>query len=418
MTNDLFPVSDISDGQEWRSLGFTNTAPLSLLVKFRNEPNEDLDAQYLSLLREKGVMRYEDKGAVGNRKPEDLTRTKRVREGDIIVNSMNFWIGSYGISPFDGVVSTVYHVISPDQSKLDTRYLNHWFGVQEFRNQAQNMGNGILPHRRSISQDRFGAIRIPLPDLETQRRIANYLDKEISEMDALIEEFERLAEELQSRKQSLVINTFFDTNFSNPVYINLSTSKYPTIPLKHASPYRIGWTPASNNPSFYGEGYKWAKISDLGKKYISETETQITEIAVLERGNPTPAKPGDLLFSFKLSVGTVSLVREEMFTNEAIAAFSQTPKMDMNFAYYAYPVYLQVNANTNIYGAPLLNSQIFSRARVPNLPIEEQRKIAEKLDREFERMDALIEESIQLIENLKARKTALITEVVTGRKEV
>ena len=40
------------------------------------------------------------------------------------------------------------------------------------------------------------------------------------------------------------------------------------------------------------------------------------------------------------------------------------------------------------------------------------------IQEELSRMDALIEESTQLIENLKARKTALITEVVTGRKEV
>lgn len=343
---------------------------------------------------------------------------KLVRPGQIAMNSRSDRRGASGLSEYEGVVSVVYTVLQPDLNYVYSRFAHYLFRSLDFQNEYYRWGTGIVDDLWSTKFERLAQIRIPLPDLEAQRRIADYLDKEISEMDALIEEFEGLVGKLQSRKQSLVTNTFFDTDFSNPVYIDLSTSRYPTIPLKHASPYRIGWTPASNNTSFYGEGYKWAKISDLGKKYISETETQITENAVTERGNPTPAKPGDLLFSFKLSVGTVSLVQEEMFTNEAIAAFSPTPKMDMSFAYYAYPVYLQVNANMNIYGAPLLNSQIFSRARVPNLPIEEQRRIADKLDREFERMDALIEESTQLIENLKARKTALITEVVTGRKEV
>ena len=343
---------------------------------------------------------------------------KLVRPGQIAMNSRSDRRGASGLSEYEGVVSVVYTVLQPDLNYVYPRFAHYLFRSLDFQNEYYRWGTGIVDDLWSTKFERLAQIRIPLPDLETQHRIADYLDREISEMDALLEEFEGLVGKLQSRKQSLVINTFFDTDFSNPVFIDLSTSRYPTIPLKHASPYRIGWTPASNNTSFYGDGYKWAKISDLGKKYISETDTQITEMAVTERGKPTPAKPGDLLFSFKLSVGTVSLVQEEMFTNEAIAAFSPTPKMDMNFAYYAYPVYLQVNANTNIYGAPLLNSQIFSRARVPNLPIEEQRRIAEKLDREFERMDILIEESTRLIENLKARKTALITEVVTGRKEV
>ena len=54
----------------------------------------------------------------------------------------------------------------------------------------------------------------------------------------------------------------------------------------------------------------------------------------------------------------------------------------------------------------------------PVLALEKQQLIAEQLQRETAKMDALIEESTRLIENLKARKTALITEVVTGRKEV
>ena len=59
---------------------------------------------------------------------------------------------------------------------------------------------------------------------------------------------------------------------------------------------------------------------------------------------------------------------------------------------------------------------LFQRIHFPSLV--EQEEIAQRLQKETAKMDALIEESTRLIENLKARKTALITEVVTGRKEV
>lgn len=199
-----FPVTDISSSSEWANAGYEFTVPLSAVLRFRNEPNTNQDAQYLSLTNDRGVIRYEDKGNVGNKKPEDLTRTKVVKAGDMLVNSMNFWIGSYGISPYDGVVSTVYHIMDTDESVLDRRYLNHWFNVREFRNQAQNLGNGILMHRRSIPERRFASVRIPVPPLDKQREIAGELDRETAKMDALIEESTRLIENLNARKTALI----------------------------------------------------------------------------------------------------------------------------------------------------------------------------------------------------------------------
>ncbi|GIC27193.1 hypothetical protein [Vibrio cholerae] len=64
--------------------------------------------EYLSLMANIGVVRYEEKGDVGNKKPEDLTKCKLVKQGNLVINSMNYAIGSYGMSPFNGVCSPVY----------------------------------------------------------------------------------------------------------------------------------------------------------------------------------------------------------------------------------------------------------------------------------------------------------------------
>ena len=44
-----------------------------------------------------GVIKYEDKGDVGNKKPDDLSKCKIVKAGNLVINSMNYAIGSYGI---------------------------------------------------------------------------------------------------------------------------------------------------------------------------------------------------------------------------------------------------------------------------------------------------------------------------------
>jgi len=64
-----------------------------------------------------------------------------------------------------------------------------------------------------------------------------------------------------------------------------------------------------------------------------------------------------------------------------------------------------------------LSRQTVMRLEFPLPSLERQCEIADELDRETAEMDFLIKEATELIENLKARKTALITEVVKGRKK-
>ena len=71
---------------------------------------------------------------------------------------------------------------------------------------------------KHFTAEKVAVQRIPLPDLETQRRIADYLDKEISEMDAMIEEFEGLIINLESRRRVFAANLVRD-------------DQYPLVPL-------------------------------------------------------------------------------------------------------------------------------------------------------------------------------------------
>src|SRR5699024_3983387 len=129
---------------EYSELGYDTAIRIDAVVSQRKIQNKDQKAQYLSLMKNVGVITYEEKGDVGNKKPEDLTRTIGIRKGDFVVNSMNFGIGSYGISPYDGVGSKVYLVFQPRVDRLSPNYLRHLFRNDEFRQRVQDLGNGIL----------------------------------------------------------------------------------------------------------------------------------------------------------------------------------------------------------------------------------------------------------------------------------
>lgn len=83
----------------------------------------------------------------------------------------------------------------------------------------------------------------------------------------------------------------------------------------------IGRTPSRNEPEYWGNGHKWVSIRDLNSRVITKTKEQITDLAVKEARCKVVPK-GTLLFSFKLTIGKMAFAGCDLFTNEAIAAFS------------------------------------------------------------------------------------------------
>lgn len=177
-------------------------------------------------------------------------------------------------------------------------------------------------------------------------------------------------------------------------------------PVSTITNFSTGFTPPTSNETYYGNDFFWANISDLGGgKYISTTAKGITTTGKqLADGDPLPV--GTLLFSFKLSVGLTAITAAPMYTNEAIAAFPPSPYLDTSYGYYALPVFIPLEAATNIYGAPILNAERIKRARVPLPPLKTQRRIADYLDRETGQIDetiARIDRVVDLIEERRAR---------------
>ena len=67
---------------------------------------------------------------------------------------------------------------------------------------------------------------------------------------------------------------------------------------------------------------------------------------------------------------------------------------------------------------PKLNKENIRQLKVVTPPIDEQNLITKIIKKEKERIDTLISKSQQEIELLKEYKTALISEVVTGKVDV
>ena len=186
------------------------------------------------------------------------------------------------------------------------------------------------------------------------------------------------------------------------------------VKLNHKYKFHTGFTPDTKNEDYYSvDGFDWLTIGDLtDERVVFESAKKITNQAV-ENSKGTISTKGSLLYSFKLSVGQVAIAGKDIYTNEAIATFPIEKNPCVNFLYYSSQVCIVQNAIENIYGAKILNQELIKSAKLPFPPLHEQQAIASYLDNKVSRLDRLIQDQQQVIEDWKAYKQSLITETVT-----
>lgn len=312
------------------------------------------------------------------------------RRGDILVPKVTPTVfhGRSMIADIEGEVglaTSEVHVLRA-KSNADPRWLTYQMLTSRFLDATRGNIYGVAGLKR-ISTQYLTSYKVEDTPLETQRRIADYLDKEISEMDALIEEFDGLVRTLESRRRVFAANLVQD-------------DQYPLVPLSTVVSMNSGDSISSDAikesddfPVYGGNG-----LRGYTNSFNNETERVLI------------GRQGALC-------GNVHRVQPKFFATEH--ALVVKPKQNVNLVWLEHAL-REMNLgelSTSVAQPGITATKVlFQRIHLP--PPQKQEEIAQRLQEETAKMDALIEESTRLIENLKARKTALITGVVTGRKEV
>jgi len=317
-----------------------------------------------------------------------------------------------------------YHlsILKPIAKKSDGSYLYYAIKSQPSAAQFEVSANGVT--RFGLSLNDLKILQFALPLLPEQKAIAEFLDRKTAQIDVLIDKKEQLLKLLAEQRTALIthavtkgLNPNAQMKESDIDWLGDIPQGWEVRKLSQAIKYIVGFTPDSGNPIYYGEGYDWINISDLGAKYITSAAKQITQEAI-DKFKKRPAPKGSLLYSFKLTVGSVSIAGKEIYTNEAIAAFLEGGLLDIGYLYYLAPLAIVQNASENIYGAKILNQDLIDGAKLVVPPLREQKMIAEFLDRKSAQIDAIKSKTKEIITHLKEYRTAIITSAVTGKIKV
>jgi type I restriction enzyme S subunit len=120
------------------------------------------------------------------------------------------------------------------------------------------------------------------------------------------------------------------------------------VALGQACRIAIGGTPSRDVPQYWSngaDGFPWASIADLRAPKLSETKEYISQDGI-QNSNVKLVPRGTVVMSFKLTIGRTAIADRDIYTNEAIAAFTPNEGVDRDFLFYWLP-YLAASAETD-----------------------------------------------------------------------
>lgn len=177
-----------------------------------------------------------------------------------------------------------------------------------------------------------------------------------------------------------------------------------------------GGTPKRTNPAYYESGtIPWLKIGDLTDGPVRSAETYITRRG-LENSSAKLLEPETVLVAMYGSIGKLGITKIECTTNQAIAFckhFEQLIDRDYLFRVLQFlkPTLVSLGQGGTQQN---ISQTLLKRVEIPLAPLNEQRRIVDKLDTLFAELDQG-EAELRKVQALLARyRQSVLKAAVTG----
>ena len=181
------------------------TIRLGNLFSERNESNYPL-GELLAITGERGVVRRSELDKVDS-SSEDKSQYLRIYPGDIGYNTMRMWQGVCGVSRYDGIVSPAYTILVPAQN-VNADFAVFYFKTPPVIHIFKRHSQGLVDDTLNLKYHHFSQIRLPLPELSEQNRIAEILTIAQNELNLLRKELAALQKQKRGLMQKLLTGTW------------------------------------------------------------------------------------------------------------------------------------------------------------------------------------------------------------------
>jgi len=347
---------------------------------------------------------------------------KLVRAGDFVINSRSDRKGSCGVSPLDGSVSLINLVLTP-RDAWNSRYVHYLMRSHVFSEEYYRYGRGIVADLWTTRFSEMKNILLPIPPRAEQDQIVRFLDWKVSEINKLI---------ASKRKQISLIQEYRTTMINNAVTQGIRNSRLKPSGMNWLPQIPANWETIPAKALFdhiVELRHERDEMLAATQKYgmIAQKEYMALEGRRIVLANDNLDKwlhvePDDFIISLRSFQGGL-----EVCTMPGCVTWHYVvlrPKENVYVPYFkwlfksaSYIGALQRTSDFIRDGQDLRFSN-FIKVRLLLVPLDEQREIAEYLDKKiplFDVAEKKISDEIAALQEIKAR---LISDVVTGKIDV
>lgn len=345
--------------------------------------------------------------------------TKLLKEKDIIISARGT-VGALGVIKTPMAFNQSCYGLRAN-NKVNSDFL--YYLLKNSINILKNNTHGSVFN--TITKDTFNHIKVNLPSLEEQEKIANIL----SSLDDKIELNNDMNKTLEEMAQAIFKRWFVDFEFPNengePYKSSggeMVESELGMIPkgwevkcLCDIGEIISGGTPSTKNEEYYGGEISWITPKDLSgydRKFISKGERSITELG-LQKSSAKLLPKGTVLFSSRAPIGYVAIAGKEVCTNQRFkSVVCDNDVMNNNYIYY----FLKSNKENienissgstfkEISGAHMKGIKII----VPSMDI------LNKFNDLVKSFDSLLEKNYNEIDALEGIRDSLLPKLMSGK---
>lgn len=252
-------------------------------------------------------------------KPSGIPKTREVKAGDLILsNSMSF--GRAFITLIDGYIHDGWLRLRCDESRLDKEYLYYFLTSNLAQNQFKAIATGSVVN--NLKSDTVKAIKIDLPTLVEQKRIAEVL----SMFDDKIKCNEEINKNLEQQIQELYKEWFITNREAN----------WQRIPLSDIIFFQEG--PGIRNWQYVEDGVKFINIRCINNGLIdTSTANKISLEEASGKYSHFMLEPYDIVMSCSGTLGRYAIVLPQnlpLCLNTSVIRFRPKQyKDDYSFVY-------------------------------------------------------------------------------------
>lgn len=410
-----------------------NEIPLRKVFEDVKNSNTNGDnIRMLSLVKDIGIIPYEDRGNQGNKSSDKLEKYKIVEKGDFVINKMNAVLGSLGISEYKGLVSPVYYVLrNRNEDEFISRYFELIFKTRSVQRFLRTMSKGIMEIRESVDWAELKNMSLPLPSTEDQRSIVEYVNRVDKLTRDFIKQKQKNIELLKEYKQSK-INELVTKGLDPNVKMKDSGIEWLGKIPEHWEVRRLkdlvttitkGTTPSTLGKEIYKTGkIRFIKaenitygegIKDTPINYIDHETNDILSRSRLEEG--------DVLFVIAgATIGKVAVVQLDILpanTNQAVCIIRPIDtKLSKFLELFLQTSYIgeMIRLKSVQSAQPNISMTDISNFNISFPPLQELKLIID----EYNGISISINNQIQMLKKeihlMKKYRQSLIYELVTG----